>query len=154
MNQTDTSEVHNRRDVITGTGKIIAAGAVATLLGAALPLQARASSGSNIGKKCMTILYPNTDNVRFDFEYYKNHHLPLIMKLYNKAISKFELRKGLPAPDGTKPPYVATINIYIADQQAFDEAGAQHGQTLVDDVPNFSNVLPIFQQDEIYEIAE
>lgn len=144
---------HSRRQVMLGTGKAAAMGLVASVVGSALPAHAQASDSSSAGARCMTILYPNGDDVRFDFDYYKFHHLPLIMELYNKAIARFELRKGLPGPDGSKPPYVATINIWIADQQAFDEAGAQHGQTLIDDVPNFSSVMPIVQADEIYEVA-
>ncbi len=35
------------------------------------------------------------------------------------------------------------MNIYINDQAAFDAAGKQHTKTLVDDVPHFSNVMPI-----------
>jgi uncharacterized protein (TIGR02118 family) len=102
-------------------------------------------SAPKIGDTCLTIVYPNSDGVRWDVDYYKKGHMPLIMKLYGeKAIKRFELRKGdagMGAP-GTKPAYIGSIGIYIANQAAFDAAGKEHGQTLVKDVPNFSSVMP------------
>ena len=38
--------------------------------------------------------------------------------------------------------YSAAVNIYINDQAAFDAAGKEHTQTLVNDVPHFSSVNP------------
>lgn len=95
------------------------------------------------GDTCLTILYPNSEGVRWDVEYYRTHHMPLIMRLYGQqAIKRFELRKGDKNMAGAKPDYIGTVNIYIADAKAFEEAGKQHGQTLRDDVPHFSSVMP------------
>ena len=97
-----------------------------------------------VGDPCLTILYPNSEGVRWDVEYYKKGHMPLIMKLYGeKAIKRFELRKGDAgmAPN-SKADYIGSVNIYINDQAAFDAAGKQHTKTLVDDVPHFSSVMP------------
>ena len=102
-------------------------------------------------RRCVTVLYPNTPGVTFDFEYYVNHHATLIDRLYGPAIAKLELRRGRATPDGSPPPYVAIINIWIADQDAFDSAGAKHGATLIADVPNFTNTMPTIQIDEIVD---
>ncbi len=99
--------------------------------------------------RCITVLYPNKDGVRFDFDYYKKKHATLIMRLYGKGIARYELRKGLSGPDGGKPPYVATVNFWIGDQKAFDEAQARHTDELVADVPNFTDVMPTIQFDEV-----
>jgi uncharacterized protein (TIGR02118 family) len=103
-----------------------------------------ARSAPKIGDTCLTILYPNSEGVKWDVDYYKKGHMPLIMKLYGeKAIKRFELRKGdAGMAPGSKADFVGSVNIYIADQAAFDAAGKQHGQTLVKDVPNFSSVMP------------
>jgi uncharacterized protein (TIGR02118 family) len=112
------------------------------------------ASAMKVGDTCLTILYPNSDGVRWDVEYYRTHHMPLIMRLYGKdAIKRFELRKGGTAQMGGAPPYVGTVNIYINDQKAFDEAGKQHGPTLVKDVPNFSSVMPIAFPSTLYGIG-
>jgi len=100
-------------------------------------------SAPKIGDTCLTILYPNSDGVRWDVDYYKKGHMPLIMKLYGeKAIKRFELRKGDSGMGGGKAEYIGSVNIYINDQAAFDAAGKLHTQTLVQDVPHFSSVMP------------
>ncbi len=142
-----------RRELLTGAGTAVTLGAVATALGACVPAETPREENL-IGTTCITILYPSGDDITFDFEYYKNSHMTMIMDLYGKSIRKFELRKGLPNPDGTKPTYVATINIWVADMDAFAAAGEKHTQTLIDDVPNFTNGFPVIQTDEVYEIAE
>ena len=101
----------------------------------------------------LTILYPNGDDVRFDFDYYKNHHLPLVMSLFGSLIKKFELRKGVRTPDGGKPPHIAVVNIWFEDEAAFMEADAKHRPTLVPDVPNYTNVMPTIQQDSIFAVT-
>ena len=143
----------SRRDVLAGTGTAVTLGSIAAALGACVPA-GTPQQESLIGTQCVTVLYPNTDDVTFDFDYYKNSHLTMIMDLYGKSIRRFELRKGLMAPDGSKPPYVATIAIHIADLDAFAANGAKYTQRLIDDVPNFTNVMPVIQTDEIYELAE
>ena len=85
---------------------------------------------------------------------YRDRHMTMIMKLYGNAIRRFEIRKGLPGPDDAAPMYVAIANIWIADLGAFGAAAEQHGQKLIDDVPNFTNSMPRVQADEVYAIAE
>ncbi|HEX6998649.1 MAG TPA: EthD family reductase [Gammaproteobacteria bacterium] len=113
----------------------------------------RTAAESSVGQECMTIVYENGDDVRFDFDYYEKTHMPLIMELYGDSISRFELRRGLPRPDGTKPPYVATVSIWIADPKAFDEAAAAHQARLLADVPKFTNARLIAQRDRIVGIT-
>ncbi len=100
-------------------------------------------------RRCITVLYPNTPGVKFDFDYYLEQHATLIDRLYGRSIARLELRRGTGTPDGKPVPYVAIINIWIADHDAFDRAGAKHAPTLIADVPNFTNTIPTIQIDEI-----
>ena len=102
-------------------------------------------------RRCITVMYPNKPGVTFDFDYYLKQHATLIDRLYGASIAKLELRRGSATPDGSPAPYIAIINIWIADQAAFDSAGAKHGATLIADVPNFTNTMPAIQIDEIVE---
>jgi uncharacterized protein (TIGR02118 family) len=144
------SENIDRRSVILGAGKAATVGVAATL-GTGVTSRAAAQGAS--GQECMTIVYQNGDNVRFDFDYYERTHMPLIMRLYGESISRFELRRGQPGADGAKPPYVATITIWIADPAAFDAAAAQHQAGLRADVPKFTNATLIAQRDRIVATA-
>ena len=102
-------------------------------------------------RRCVTVMYPNMPRVTFDFDYYLKKHATLIDRLYGNSIAKLELRRGSTTPQGLPPPYIAIINIWIADQAAFDSAGAKHGPTLIADVPNFTNTMPTIQIDEIVD---
>lgn len=100
-------------------------------------------------KRCITVLYPNTPDVKFDFDYYRTKHIPLIKRLYGRGVARIELRKGVATQDGSPVTYVAVINIWIGSQKAFDEATAKHAKELIADVPNFTNGRPVIQYDEI-----
>lgn len=137
----------DRRSVLLGAGTVAAAGVVASFG------DTRAYAQGKVDQECMTITYQNGADVRFDFDYYVNTHMPRIMNLYGKSISRFELRRGQPGADGAKPPYVATITIWIADGAAFDAAQAQHQAGLRADVPKFTNATLIAQRDRIVGTA-
>lgn len=102
-------------------------------------------------RRCITVLYPNKPGVTFNFEYYRDHHATLIKRLYGEGIAKIELRRGIATQDNSPVPFIAVINIWIGSQTLFDEAGAKHGATLVEDLKNFTNSLPTIQIDEIVE---
>jgi len=137
----------DRRSVLLVAGSTAAAGVVAAF--GSEPAQAQGSAD----QECMTIVYQNAPDVRFDFNYYVSTHMPRIMSLYGKSISRFELRRGQPGADGAAPPYVATITIWIADGKAFDEAQAKHQAGLRADVPKFTNAVLIAQRDRIVGTA-
>jgi uncharacterized protein (TIGR02118 family) len=145
-----SSTQRGRRSVMIGAGKAAAIGAVAAAFGSGLSRDAAAQAKP---VRCMTILYKNGPDVKFDFEYYKTHHMTDIMRMYGKCIQKFELRKGLAAADGSAPPYVATLTIWIADEPAFDAANAKYGSTLAAEVPHFTNTQLIAQRDEVYAVT-
>jgi uncharacterized protein (TIGR02118 family) len=147
----DGATTHDRRSVLLGAGKAAAAG-VATALVAAVANPARAAE-STVGQQCMSIVYENGPDIRFDFDYYQSTHMPLIMRLYGKSISRFELRRGLPGADGTPPRYIATICIWIADPAAFDAAAAEHQAGIRADVSKFTNAQLIAQRDSVVGIA-
>jgi uncharacterized protein (TIGR02118 family) len=143
----------NRRSMLTGTGRLALMAAATT---AATSMAGGAQAGTTkIGQQVFTVLYPRGEGITFNFEYYRDHHLKTIMKLYAGLIDRFELRKGTSGPDGSSPSqYIAVVNIYVADPKGFAEANEKYRDTLVADVPNFTNGQPYIQVDEIFAIAE
>jgi uncharacterized protein (TIGR02118 family) len=140
----------SRREVMQGAGATITLGMLAGAFGAVLPKGANAAE-SAAGVNCMTIVYPAGAGLTFNADYYRDHHLVTIMKLYGKTISRFELRKVAPAAAGAPPAaYAAAVNIWIGDLDAFNANNAKHGPTLVADVPNFTNAQPVIQFDKIH----
>ena len=121
----------DRRSVLLGAGTVAAAGVVASFG------ESPAHAQGRVDQECMTITYQNGADVRFDFDYYVNTHMPRIMSLYGKSISRFELRRGQPGADGA----------------AFDAAQVQHQAGLRADVPKFTNAVLIAQRDRIVGTA-
>jgi uncharacterized protein (TIGR02118 family) len=142
--------VFNRRDLLEGAGAGVTLGILASAFGALLPDGVNASASAAV-VDCMTILYPAGDGLTFNADYYRDHHLVTIMNLYGKSISRFELRKVVPAAAGAPPvPYAAAVNIWIANLEAFNAGNVKHGPTLVKDLPNFTNSQPTIQYDKIH----
>lgn len=138
----------DRRAVLKGTTAIAAAASVAA------PARNANAAESVVDQECMTIIYQNGDDVYFDFDYYNNTHMPLIMDRYGDSISRFELRRGQPGADGSPPRYIATITIWIADGDAFDAAAARHQAAIRADVSKFTNATLLAQRDRIVGIAD
>jgi uncharacterized protein (TIGR02118 family) len=145
-----TANESTRRDLLATAGKMAAVGATA---GVAAAAAAPARAQGDVGQECMTIVYRYAPDVRFDFDYYESTHMPLIMDRYGDSISRFELRRGLPGEDGSPPPYVATITIWIADVEAFEAAAAVHQASIRADVDKFTNAELIAQRDRIVGFA-
>jgi uncharacterized protein (TIGR02118 family) len=93
----------------------------------------------------ITVIYPNKDGSKFDFDYYMQKHVPWVAKLTGTSI---EVRRGISASDGSAAPYVciATIAASVAD---FEAVFAKHGQQILADVANYTNIEPEVQFDEV-----
>ncbi|HEY6927049.1 MAG TPA: EthD family reductase, partial [Steroidobacteraceae bacterium] len=154
---------YNRREVLRSAGSAVTLSMLASAFGAAMPAgvqaadSAKPKSSQSRSVHAMTIVYPGGDDIKFDPDYYRDHHLKLIMKLYGSSIKRFELRTvpPMPAPApaaGAPPPpkFSAAVNIWIADLEAFNANNAQHGAELVADVPHFTNAQPTIQFDELH----
>lgn len=109
------------------------------------------ASAIRVGDQCLTVLYPHEPAARFDLDYYRDHHVTSLIKLFgHEAIGRIEMRRGLSSPDGTTPPlYSCTANIYVADAEAFAAAAGDNHQRIVDDIPRFTSVSPVSFMTEV-----
>jgi uncharacterized protein (TIGR02118 family) len=109
------------------------------------------ASAIRAGDQCLTVLYPHDPADSFDHEYYRDHHMTSLIKLFgHEAIGRMEIRKGLSSPDGRNPPlYSCTANIYVTDAQAFAAAASRNHQRVVDDIPHFTSVSPVSFMTEV-----
>ena len=93
----------------------------------------------------VTVIYPNKPGSKFDFDYYTQKHVPWVAGLVGKSI---EVRRGISSAAGEPPPYVCitTIGANVAEFQTVFE---RHSAEILADVPNYTNIEPIVQFDEI-----
>ena len=70
-----------------------------------------------------SVMYPNTPGARFDHDYYRDKHMPLLKSRMGDACKSYTIDKGLAggAP-GEAPTYVASCHIFCDSVEAFQGA--------------------------------
>jgi uncharacterized protein (TIGR02118 family) len=98
---------------------------------------------------CVTVAYPRKDDGRFDFDYYTGKHIPMVMSRLGATGVRAEVRRGVGSPDGSAPSFVCTASVWITSVEGLNATLAQHGQEIMGDIPNYTNLQPIIQVDEV-----
>ena len=98
----------------------------------------------------VSVLYPQTDGARFDWDYYLASHVPLVREKLGKACKGIAVEKGLAggAP-GAPPSFVALCHLSFESVEAFQAAFAPHATTLMGDIPNYTSTQPTIQISEV-----
>jgi uncharacterized protein (TIGR02118 family) len=100
----------------------------------------------------MSVYYPANGGSKFDHEYYRSSHLPLIKQRLGDACLRYEIEKGLAGREAeSAPQFVAACHIYSPSMAIFQEAFAPHRAEIVADVANYTDISPILQFSEIVE---
>ena len=98
---------------------------------------------------CISIAYPKTDGGTFDFDYYLKKHIPMVGGYLGNNVDRAEVRKGVASPDGSAASFICMANIWIKSVEELQATLAQHGGEIMGDIPNFTNIQPIIQVDEV-----
>lgn len=96
--------------------------------------------------QCATVLYPNKDGAKFDFDYYMTKHIPMVEGFFGK---KIDVLKGVLSPMNPRVPFICCARIWIDSMEHFQTTMQQHGSTILGDVTNYTNIEPIVQIDEV-----
>jgi uncharacterized protein (TIGR02118 family) len=90
----------------------------------------------------LSVLYPKTEGARFDHDYYRDNHVPMVAKMW--GVERVEVDKGI---DG---PYEGVSHFYFAsmDEMGAAMSGEGTGEVLAD-VPNYTDLQPVMQISEI-----
>jgi uncharacterized protein (TIGR02118 family) len=101
----------------------------------------------------VTILYPNAEGKTFNMDYYSTKHMPLAAKLFGDALKAMTIDKGLAggAPDAPVP-YLAVGYFFFENMASFQAAMGPNSEKLRADVPNYTNIKPIIQVSEVYQV--
>lgn len=100
----------------------------------------------------MSVYYPADGGSRFDHDYYRTTHMPLIRQRLGDACLRYEIDKGLASGEaGSTPAFVAACHVYSPSLGIFQEAFGPHRAEIVADVANYTDIAPIVQFSEIVE---
>lgn len=98
----------------------------------------------------VSVMYPNTPGARFDHDYYRDKHMPLLKNRMGDSCKYYTIDKGLGggAP-GAPPTYVAMCHFYCESVAAFQEGFGPHAQEILGDIPNYTDLKPVIQISDV-----
>jgi uncharacterized protein (TIGR02118 family) len=98
----------------------------------------------------VSIMYPNAPGVRFDHDYYRDKHMPLVKERMGAHCKFYTVDKGLAggAP-GSPPSYVAMCHIFCESVEAFDAGMGPHRNEIRADLANYTDAQPVVQISEV-----
>jgi uncharacterized protein (TIGR02118 family) len=98
----------------------------------------------------VSVLYPRITGKKFDLEYYKNHHMPLVKK--RLAPLRVEIDVGIPNEQGQDAPYVAIAHMTFTSKEELAARHAPVAQELQADIPRYTDIEPITQLSDVIAI--
>src|SRR5262249_31584751 len=98
----------------------------------------------------VSVMYPNQPGVRFDHDYYRTKHLPLIKSKMGAALKYYTIDKVLMDGEG-KPlgAYVAMCHLFCDSLGAYQASFGPHAEEIRADIRNFTDVTSIHQISEV-----
>lgn len=98
----------------------------------------------------VSVMYPNTPGAKFDHDYYKNKHMPMVKQKTGDACKSYAVDKGLAggAP-GAPATYVCTGHLFFDSVDAFQAAFGPHAAEIMADIPNYTDLAPVIQISEV-----
>lgn len=101
----------------------------------------------------VTIFYPDTDESRFDFDYYRTKHMPMIKSLLGDACISMASEKGLSgSTPGSRPDFIAMGHMYFESVESFQSSFGPHSKDIMKDIPNYTQIRPVIQISHVLDI--
>lgn len=98
----------------------------------------------------VSVMYPNSDDIVFNKEYYCNKHVPLVSKLLGDKLKNVQVDFGLASGEPDTPAlYILMTHMTFDSVEAFQAIFAAHSDELLSDIPNFTNSQAQIQISEV-----
>lgn len=114
---------------------------ILTVFGVILGVASAQTSGGEMaeGQYTLTAIYPKTEGSSFDMDYYNTSHGPLVQELFQPV--SIQVNKGVSgAEEGSEPAYWVITVITFDSLEALQNAVAEHGEEVIGDIQNFTDV--------------
>lgn len=98
----------------------------------------------------ISVMYPFTDGMRFDHDYYRDKHMPLVKSKMGDHCKYYTVDKGLAggAP-GAPATYVGMCHIFCNSIEAFQAGFGPHAREILADIKNYTDAAPVIQISEV-----
>jgi uncharacterized protein (TIGR02118 family) len=98
----------------------------------------------------VSVFYPNNEGAKFDIGYYCNRHIPMVREKLGAACKGVAVERGVAGPTpGSRPTFIAMGHIYFDSAEAFQTAFGPHAETIMADIPNYTDIQPTLQISEV-----
>ncbi len=98
----------------------------------------------------VTILYPNNEGRKFDFDYYLKRHMPMSIERQGPTLRGVTVERGLCGVEpGSPPAFVAACHLFFDSMDAFLGAFMPHAEVLRGDIRNYTDIEPVIQFSEV-----
>jgi len=98
----------------------------------------------------LTVMYPNSADLKFDKDYYTNQHSQLLNDLLGDAIISSDVNMGIAGGSPNQPaPYVVIANLVFKSMDSFQQSFGANSKKILADLQIFTNVKPDIQINEV-----
>ena len=98
----------------------------------------------------VSVMYTNKSGVRFDHDYYRHKHMPLIARRMGTALKYYTVDKGLSGAMPEAPPaYVAMCHLVCDSLETYHVGFDPYAKELNEDIRNFTDQMPVVQISEV-----
>jgi uncharacterized protein (TIGR02118 family) len=98
----------------------------------------------------VNVLYPNSDSIKFNMNYYLDTHIPLVSKLLGAALTGVLVQQGIAGGAPGSPAEYAVITVLrFESMEAFQANFVPHAPQITSDIRNFTNVEPTIQFSDV-----
>ena len=98
----------------------------------------------------VTVMYPNSPGIRFDHNYYRDRHMPLIKSRMGAGLKYYSVERGLAGGAlDTPATYVAACDLLCDSVETYQSSFGPHAQEIRADICNFTDQTPVVQISEV-----
>lgn len=98
----------------------------------------------------VSVMYPNEPGARFDHDYYRDTHMPLVKERMGDACLFYTVDRGLAGGAPDQPPtYVGMCDIYCESVESFQAGFGPHAQEILGDIANHTDLSPVMQISDV-----
>ena len=98
----------------------------------------------------VSVMYPNTPGARFNHDYYRDTHMPLVKAKMGDGCTYYTVDKGLAGGAPNAPAtYVGMCHIFCDSVAVFQSSFGPHMKEIMADIPNYTDITPVMQISEV-----
>lgn len=98
----------------------------------------------------VSVMYPNKPDARFNHEYYRDKHMPMVKERMGDACKYYTVDKGIAGGvPGTAPTYIGMCHIFCDSVEAFQAGFGPHAREIMADIPNYTDLAPVIQISQV-----